>query len=137
VNYPSTFVASRSTGFQHRPAGAAARIGELVLPADLASEASGFAGLLQKGELDLFVLRGPTHNGRGALAAAIAREVGLGVLETQLLRTQNADAARAVCPLSSALGALPLLTAEAHPGERVVRPCFARHGRNIVGIWRT
>ncbi len=109
-------------GFQYRPAGAAARIGELVLPADLASEASGFAGLLQKGELDLLVLRGPTHNGRRALAAAIAREVGLGVLETQLVRMQNADVARAVCPLSSALGALPLLTAEAHPGERVVLP---------------
>jgi hypothetical protein len=109
-------------GFQYRPAGAAARIGELVLPADLASEASGFAGLLLKGELDLLVLRGPTHNGRRALAAAIAREVGLGVLETQLVRMQNADAARAVCPLSSALGALPLLTAEAHPGERVGLP---------------
>ncbi len=109
-------------GFQYRPAGAAARIGELVLPPDLASEAAGFAGLLQKGELDLLVLRGPTHNGRRALAAAIAREVGLGVLETQLVRMQNADTARAVCPLSSALGALPLLTAEAHPGERVVLP---------------
>jgi len=109
-------------GFQYRPAGAAARIGELVLPVDLASEVSGFAGLLQKGELDLLVLRGPTHNGRRALAAAIAREVGLGVLETQLVRMQNAEAARAMCPLSSALGALPLLTAEAHPGERVGLP---------------
>ena len=109
-------------GFQYRPAGAAARIGELVLPVDLASEVSGFAGLLQKGELDLLVLRGPTHNGRRALAAAIAREVGLGVLETQLVRMQNADVARAVCPLSSGLGALPLLTAEVHPGERVGLP---------------
>ncbi len=109
-------------GFQYRPAGAAAQIGELVLPAALASEASGFAGLLAKGELDLLVLRGPAHNGRCALAAAIAREAGLGVLEMQLVRMQNADAARVACPLSSALGALPLLTAEAHPGERVVLP---------------
>lgn len=109
-------------GFQYRPAGAAACIDDLVLTADLASEASGFAALLRKGELDLLVLRGPAHNGRRALAAAIAREVGLGVLETQLVRMQNADAVRAICPFSSALGALPLLTAEAHPGERVVLP---------------
>ena len=109
-------------GFQHRPASAAALISELVLPVQLAQEAVGLAGLLARGDLDLLLLRGPTHNGRRALAAAIAREAGLGVLETQLVRMQNADAARSVCPMVAALGALPLLTAEAHPGERVVLP---------------
>lgn len=109
-------------GFHHHSADTAAPVSELVLPADLAREAAGLAALLVRGELDLLLLRGPAHNGRRALAAAIAREAGLGVLETQLTRMQNTDVARAICPLSAALGALPLLTAEAHPGERVVLP---------------
>jgi hypothetical protein len=109
-------------GLQHRPASAAALISDLVLPSELKQEAMGLAGLLQRGELDLLLLRGPAHNGRRALAAAIAREAGLGVMETQLTRMQNADAARSVCPLAAALGALPLFTATAHPGERLLLP---------------
>lgn len=109
-------------GFQYRPASAAALIGELVLPAKLAREAAGMAGLLAAGELDLLLLRGPAHNGRRTLASAIAREAGLDVLETSLARMQNADTARAVCPLSAALGALPLLVADAMPGERLALP---------------
>ncbi len=109
-------------GFDHRVVSAAAHISELVLQPDLAREATGLAGLLVKGELDLLLLRGPVHNGRRELAAAIAREAGQGVLETSLARMQNADAACAICPLASALGAMPLLTTEARPGERVVLP---------------
>ncbi len=109
-------------GFDHRAASVSAHISDLVLPPDLAREASGLAGLLAKGELDLLLLRGPVHNGRHELAAAIAREAGLGVLETSLARMQNTDAARAICPLASVLGAVPLLTTEARPGERVVMP---------------
>ena len=109
-------------GFNYRPASAAELISKLQLPAKLAREAAGLSALLAKGEIDLLLLRGPTHNGRRALAAAIAREAGLGVLETQLKRMQNFDASRAVCPLVAALGALPLLTAEALPGERLALP---------------
>lgn len=109
-------------GFHYRPSSVVATINELVLPSELAREAAGLAQLLAAGELDLLLLRGPTHNGRRTLASAIARAAGLGVLETSLARMQNDDSARAVCPLSAALGALPLLTAEAHPGERLVLP---------------
>ena len=109
-------------GFQHHPANAAARISDLVLPADLASEAAGLANLLKKAELDLLLIRGPAHNGRRTLAAAIAREVGLGLLETRLARIAKSEVTRMVCPLSAALGALPLFTAEANPGERVELP---------------
>jgi hypothetical protein len=109
-------------GFHYRAASAAARISELVLPLDLAHEAIGLACLLAQGELDLLLVRGPTHNGRRTLAAAIALDAGLGVVETQMTRMQNADAARAVCPLAAALGALPVLTVAAHPGEQIVLP---------------
>jgi hypothetical protein len=109
-------------GFEHRAASAAPAISDLVLPQGLAQEAAGLAALLKQGELDLLLLRGPAHNGRRQLAGAIAREAGKGVLELALTRMQNPDMARAICPLVCALGAVPLFTTEARPGERMVLP---------------
>ena len=109
-------------GFQYRPASSATPVSEMVLSAELAGEAAGFANLLKNGEVDLLVVRSTVHNGRRALAAAIAREANLGVLAISLTRLQNTDSARALCPLAVTLGALPLLVAEARPGERVDLP---------------
>ncbi|MDD4979337.1 MAG: ATP-binding protein [Gallionella sp.] len=108
--------------FLHRPRADVAYLNELVLPAALTERARGLAALLAAGELDLLVLRGPMHNGRGMLAAAIAGEAGYGVLGSTLAATRDADVARSLCPLAAALGAIPMLVGAAHLGERLSLP---------------
>lgn len=108
--------------FLYRPCADVENLSELVLPAALTVKARGLAALLAAGELDLLVLRGPMHNGRCMLAAAIAGEAGYSVLESTLAAMGNADVARSLCPLSAALGAIPLLVGTAHPGERLSLP---------------
>lgn len=68
------------------------------------------------------LVRGPEHNGRGSLVAALAREQGRPVLECRL------DAASPPPPTLAALaalcGALPLLRVDVAPGEALRLPAL-------------
>jgi len=107
---------------RHRPAPALATEDALVLDAALAETAPRVAALLEAGELQAVVVRGPHHGGRRTLLGAIARRAGRGLLETTGLERRDDERWRLVGPLATALHALPAIVLEPAPGETVALP---------------
>lgn len=69
------------------------------------------------------LVRGPEHNGRGSLVAALAREQGRPVLECRL--DAAAPAPLTLAALAALCGALPLLRVDVTPGEALRLPALA------------
>ncbi len=121
------------------PHGALPHWEQLILPpavTDAARRSAHPAGPL------CWALRGGPGSGRHALAGAIARAAGLGLLELPAGQSQAGDAAAGdmlLPALATLLGAMPLLALEPAPGQRQLLPewpgfdgdiavCLPRHG---------
>src|SRR5205085_11593957 len=78
------------------------------------------------------MVRGANHNGRRTLLGAIAREVGLGLLEVNASAANSDDRWRLAGPLSTALHALPVIVFDLAPQEivevRHLSACAAPYG---------
>lgn len=107
---PPVWQAAQGRAPGHTPVAALPAWTELVLPPDLgAAPEPGNA---------CWVLRGPEGSGRRALAGAIARGAGLGLLE----RPELASPQLAAC--ATLLAALPLLTLAPQAGECALLPAL-------------
>jgi hypothetical protein len=100
---------------------------DLILPAGLAERLTAVPRLVAAGDAQTIVLRGPLHNGRRTLLAAIARVLGRGILEiTGADRGDRAafddDRWQQVALLATAMHAMPIVACEPGPGERVEIP---------------
>lgn len=95
----------------HQPAHALRARQDLILPPDV--EASMQAESTP-GEPRAWVLRGPRGSGRHAVAGALARERGMGLIEA--CDAQNLPTLGAAAAL---LGAMPVVSFEPAPGERL------------------
>ncbi|MEK6302434.1 MAG: ATP-binding protein [Acidobacteriota bacterium] len=94
---------------------------DLILPYELRARVAMIPALLGSGEASALVVRGPQRNGRRTLAGAIARELGLGILE--MIPARPDDERWGVAgALATLLGAMPLVVVEAAPGENVAVP---------------
>ncbi|MCE4536727.1 ATP-binding protein [Pelomonas sp. P7] len=109
--------AEPAPGLRLQPLEAAPALDELVLPEAARERLAGW----RPGQA--LLVRGPEHNGRGSLVAALAREWGRPVLACRL------EAGSAPPPTLGALaalcGALTLLRVEAAPGEALRLPVLA------------
>lgn len=97
-----------------QPVQAAAELASLVLTSATREALAGW----QPGRP--LLVRGPEHNGRGTLAAALAREQGQPVLVCRLEAGQPAPAMLAA--LAALCGAMPLLRVDVPPGESLRLP---------------
>lgn len=77
------------------------------------------------------LVRGPEHNGRGSLIAALAREQGRPVLECRLDGSSPPPATLAA--LAALCGAMLLLRADALPGEALRLPVLAGGHAVVAG----
>jgi hypothetical protein len=105
-------------GLRLHPRRGATPLGDLALPEEIRARAAAFS---PRGH-ETIVVRGPAHNGRSALLAAMARAQGRPIL---FLEPPFDDARwREVGPMAAALGAWPVAVVDAAPGEtvRVRRP---------------
>lgn len=107
---PPVWQAAQGRGAGYTPPAALALWSELVLPADLHA-APGHGRTC-------WVLRGADGSGRRALAGAIARAAGLGLLE----RPDLAPAPLSAC--ATLLAAMPLLTLAPQAGECALVPAL-------------
>ena len=116
----------------YRPPGELAELDKLILPERLKSRLAGVHALLRSGEARALVLRGPRRNGRHTLAGALARGLGLGLLEIDPLTAVGGEGGaaprvdeerwRLAGPLAACLNALPVVAAELAPGETLSLP---------------
>jgi hypothetical protein len=96
---------------------------DLVLAAPLRHALSSVPRLVESGEAQTIVVRGPLHNGRRSLLGALARATGRGLLTVTGVERADArldeDRWRQVALLATGMHALPVLACDPAPGERI------------------
>ena len=80
------------------------------------------AGLLEADELEGIVVRGPHHNGRRAVLAAVARQAGRNFLEIRAHDRDHAPDWKLAGALSVLWDAMPAFVLDPAPGEVVTLP---------------
>jgi hypothetical protein len=91
---------------------------DLILPPEVEAAARDDRGA----DAPCWAVRGGPGSGRRALAGAIARDAGRGLLEPPPPDRAAGDSPAALPALATLHGAMPLLTLEPAPGERVWLP---------------
>ncbi len=94
----------------------------LIISEELRGRAALLPRLMADGEIGALVVRGPQHNGRRTLLGALARELGLGVLEVFGLTRPDDPRWKILGPLGVALRAMPVIVLDLAPGESVELP---------------
>ncbi|HWE04976.1 MAG TPA: ATP-binding protein [Tepidisphaeraceae bacterium] len=92
-------------------------LARLLVPERLRSTLAAAPALLMEKQAATVIIRGPLHNGRRTALAAIAREIGRGVLEVQGLGRPEEQRAKLIGPLATALHAMPIFACASGPGE--------------------
>src|SRR5262249_11414528 len=100
------------------------QLNDLTLPAEVAQQAAALPPLFASGEIRTVIVRGPQHNGRRTLLAAMAAMIGRTVLEVNGLSKSDDERWKLVGPLSTLLHAMPVIVLEPGLGESVLLPEF-------------
>jgi predicted nucleic acid-binding protein len=103
-------------------------ISELILPDDLRTQVAQLPALIRSGTVAALVLRGSQGSERAELVGAVGRALGMGLAQLRIAPGRpDADTAdearwRAVGPLCTLAGVIPLLNYDLGPGESVEPP---------------
>jgi hypothetical protein len=100
---------------------------ELIVSAALQTTLQTLPALLESGDVQTVIVRGPQHNGRHTLLRSLARTLGRGVLEIDQTRHLNANQWKLIGPLTTLLHALPVVNFDLVPGETAELPEFAAY----------
>lgn len=106
-------------GFRYRSADQLLPIDELILTPALHEQVKAIPTLLASGEADGVMVRSASRNGRRTLVGAIARELGLGLLEVTPSSVGDVDRWQLMGPLATALNAVPVVVLDLAPQETV------------------
>jgi len=90
---------------------------DLILPGPLRESLALVPSLLERGDVQALIIRGPQHNGRRTLAGAIARRLGRGILTTDALGKADDERWKLLGPLCTLLRAMPVLVFDLAPSE--------------------
>jgi len=104
-------------GFIYRSPEQLLNIDQLILTPALHERVKAIPALLTAQQADGVMIRSANHNGRRTLLGAIARELGLGLLE--VTPSADTDRWRLAGPLATALHALPAIVFDLAPQETV------------------
>lgn len=109
-------------GFRYRSADQLLTLNDLILPEDVHERLRSIPGLFLTREAQTLIIRGANRNGRRTMFGAIARELGLGLLEIDGLGGPHDERLRIAGPLATALNALPVVILDLEPRETVDLP---------------
>jgi hypothetical protein len=101
---------------RHRAVETLPSLDALILPPALRAACSVLPAALRSGAAAVVVLRGPRHNGRSTLAAALARQMGKGVLHVALDDPRDVRW-RSAAALGCLLDAVIVMMADPGPSE--------------------
>jgi hypothetical protein len=107
---------------RYRPLQELPQLSELTLPPEVARQAAALPPLFASGEVKTLVVRGPQHNGRRTLLAAVSAMLGRSMLEVHNLGKSDDERWKLVGPLATLLHAMPVIVLEPAPGETTVLP---------------
>lgn len=107
---------------RHRPSTTLPALDTLVLPAELRAACLKLPDVLASGAASAVILRGPRHNGRATLGAALAQSMGKGVLEVAPLDGPGDPRWRSAATLACLAGAAIVTRAEPGPSEAFELP---------------
>ena len=102
---------------RYRPRETLPALDSLMLSPGLRAECEHLPGVLTSGAVSLLAVRGPRHNGRSTLAAAIAGAMGKGVLDVSRLDGARDPRWRSAAAIACMLDAVILTTADPSPSE--------------------
>jgi len=94
----------------------------LTLPDEIVRQAKALPALFASGELRAVIVRGPQHNGRRSLMAAIAARLGRTMLEVRGLGKPDDERWKLIGPLATLLHAVPVIVLEPGPDETATVP---------------
>ncbi len=97
----------------------------LTLPEPLRASLERIPTLVASRDVQTIVLRGPEHNGRHAVMAALAQRCGRGVLEVRGFAPRGEERWRILGPLAALLEAMPVIQFDLAPGEIAELPILA------------
>jgi hypothetical protein len=100
------------------------QLSALTLPPEVAGQAAALPPLFASGEVKTLVVRGPQHNGRRTLQAAIAAMLGRSMLEVNGPAKPDDERWKLIGPLATLLHAMPVIVLEPVPGETAILPEF-------------
>jgi hypothetical protein len=95
---------------------------DLILPDTQREQLVRMPQLLEAGDVQALIVRGPQHNGRRTVMGALARMLNRGVLEIRTLNATDDERWRLVGPLATLLNALPVIVLDLAPGETAELP---------------
>ncbi len=94
-------------------------LSDVIVPATVAAQLKTLPTLLQAGQVQTVIVRGPQHNGRHTLLGAVARELQRGVIEIDQARNLTSDQWSLLNTLAVLLHAMPVAAYDLAPGESV------------------
>ncbi len=94
----------------------------LILREDVHDRLRSVPGLFVSREAQTLIIRGANRNGRRTIFGALARELGLGLLEITGLVGSHDERLRVAGPLATALNALPVVVLDLEPRETIEVP---------------
>ena len=109
---------------RYRSAAELPQLNELTLPPEVARQAAALPPLFASGEVKTLVVRGPQHNGRRTLQAAIAAMLGRSMFEVNGPAKPDDERWKLIGPLATLLNAMPVIVLEPAPGETAILPEF-------------
>ncbi len=127
--------AEPAPGCRHHPPGAFSPIQDLIFPKEFVRQVEEVPGLLQAGTARALVLRGTPGSERLAVAGAISKARGRGVLEWRqpAPRDGAAEAPPAVLgPLCALTASMPVLAYDLGPGETAEPPALPGYRGPLV-----
>jgi len=95
---------------------------DLIIPKAIRGKLEKLPELLGSGTVRVLVVRGPRHNGKRALASALARRLGRGVMHIELQGRGDFEHWKIMGPLAALLHAVPLISCELCSGETLDLP---------------
>src|SRR5436190_2169665 len=105
-----------ASGVRHLPAEDLPSVDDLVLPDETAAMVRRAMALLRERSVGLVVAHGPQHNGRRTTLGALARSLGMGVIEHPAAAVSDEARAGLHAALGVMLNALPVAVLDLAPG---------------------
>ena len=122
-----------ATGCRYHSPDAHPPIADLILPDDLRERLAEVPLLIRAGKASAVVLRGMQGSERLTVMGALARALGLGVVEVDLTDRSGEHPPEALGAFCTAISALPVLTYDLGPGETAEPPALAGY-RGPLGV---
>lgn len=95
---------------------------QLIVPSGMEDAVDGLPGLMESGEVEAVIVRGPRHNGRRTLLGAIARGLGRGLLAISRPAKQDDSRWSMIGPLATLLHGFPVIVLDLGPSESAQIP---------------